>query len=110
MMKVFSQLFVLLILSGQALSGERACYNTVQSFGNQMLMLGTRSFHVISIRTWIERINHFVDQVNVENHLFLNIFEKIGFVFKVYFVCREQYNFSNAAEFNSCNFRFSLGG
>lgn len=66
------------MLSGQALSGERACYNTVQSFGNQMLMLGTRSFHVISIRTWIERINHFVDQVNVVNHHFLNIFDKIA--------------------------------
>ncbi|XP_046679913.1 vacuolar protein sorting-associated protein 8 homolog isoform X2 [Homalodisca vitripennis] len=45
-----------------ALAGERACYNTVQSFGNQILLLGTRSFHVISIRTWIERVNHFVDQ------------------------------------------------
>lgn len=73
------------MLSGQALSGERACYNTVQSFGNQMLMLGTRSFHVISIRTWIERINHFVDQVNVVNYDFLNIFEKIALVEQYFF-------------------------
>ncbi|XP_075220706.1 vacuolar protein sorting 8 [Lycorma delicatula] len=50
------------VSKAMALAGERACYNTVQSFGNQMLLLGTNSFHVISIRTWTERINHLIEQ------------------------------------------------
>jgi hypothetical protein len=47
----------------QALAGERACYNSIVSFGNQMLLLGTKTFHVLTIRSWIERLNHLIKQV-----------------------------------------------
>jgi hypothetical protein len=47
----------------QALAGERACYNSIVSFGNQMLLLGTKTFHVLTIRSWIERLNHLIRQV-----------------------------------------------
>lgn len=47
----------------QALAGERACYNTIKSFGNQVLFLGMRSFHVISTRSWLERLNNLLEQV-----------------------------------------------
>ncbi|RZF35520.1 hypothetical protein LSTR_LSTR010211 [Laodelphax striatellus] len=50
------------VSKAMALAGERACYSTVQSFGNQLLLLGTNSLHVISIRSWTERINHLIDQ------------------------------------------------
>jgi len=49
--------------SFQALAGERACYNSIVSFGNQMLLLGTKTFHVLTIRSWIERLNHLIRQV-----------------------------------------------
>ena len=49
--------------SFQALAGERACYNSIVSFGNQMLLLGTKTFHVLTIRSWIERLNHLIKQV-----------------------------------------------
>jgi hypothetical protein len=45
------------------LAGERACYNSIVSFGNQMLLLGTKTFHVLTIRSWIERLNHLIRQV-----------------------------------------------
>lgn len=47
----------------QALAGERACYNTVQSYGNQVVLLGVKSCHVVSIRSWIERLDSLVDKV-----------------------------------------------
>ncbi|GLH03603.1 Vacuolar protein sorting-associated protein 8 homolog [Gryllus bimaculatus] len=50
------------VSKAMALAGERACYNSVVSFGNQMLILGTKSFHVLTIRTWNERLNHLVKQ------------------------------------------------
>jgi hypothetical protein len=52
-----------LYFSFQALAGERACYNSIVSFGNQMLLLGTKTFHVLTIRSWIERLNHLIRQV-----------------------------------------------
>ncbi|XP_078620345.1 vacuolar protein sorting-associated protein 8 homolog isoform X1 [Branchiostoma floridae x Branchiostoma japonicum] len=45
-----------------ALAGERACYNSVVSFSNQLLFLGTKSIHVMTIRTWMERIDLLVKQ------------------------------------------------
>ncbi|KAI5709822.1 hypothetical protein M8J76_015723 [Diaphorina citri] len=45
-----------------ALAGERACYNTVQNFGNQLLLLGVRSLHVLTIRSWDNRLDVLVEQ------------------------------------------------
>lgn len=45
-----------------ALAGERACYNSLLSFGNQMIILGTRGLHVLGIRTWKERLDHLIRQ------------------------------------------------
>jgi len=42
----------------QALAGERACYNSILSFGSQMLVLGTKTVHILSVRTWSERLDH----------------------------------------------------
>lgn len=50
----------------QALAGERACYNTVQNYGNQVLLLGFKSCHVVSIRSWIERLDSLVDKVSID--------------------------------------------
>lgn len=45
-----------------ALAGERACYNSLLSFGNQMIVLCTRSLHVLGVRTWKERLDHLLRQ------------------------------------------------
>lgn len=45
-----------------ALAGERACYNSLLSFGNQMIVLGTKGLHVLGIRTWKERLDHLMRQ------------------------------------------------
>ncbi|XP_068082015.1 vacuolar protein sorting-associated protein 8 homolog isoform X2 [Anabrus simplex] len=50
------------VSKAMALAGEHACYNSVVSFGNQMLLLGTKKFHVLTIRTWTERLNHLMKQ------------------------------------------------
>jgi len=44
---------------GRALSqaGERLCYESVASFGGQLVALGATGVHVFSIRTWIERLS-----------------------------------------------------
>jgi hypothetical protein len=67
---VFASLVMLAVVptlcsSFQALAGERACYNSIVSFGNQMLLLGTKMFHVLTIRAWDERLNHLIRQVTV---------------------------------------------
>lgn len=49
-----------------ALTGERACYNTVVVFGSQLLLLGTKSLHVICMRTWTERLQHLIVQVSLK--------------------------------------------
>ncbi|XP_033606542.1 vacuolar protein sorting-associated protein 8 homolog isoform X2 [Cryptotermes secundus] len=50
------------VSKAMALAGERACYNSIVSFGNQMLLLGTKMFHVLTIRAWDERLNHLIKQ------------------------------------------------
>lgn len=50
------------VSQAMALAGERACYNTVQSFGNQLLLLGIRSLHVLTIRSWDNRLDVLVEQ------------------------------------------------
>nr|CAD7195543.1 unnamed protein product [Timema douglasi] len=51
------------VSKAMALAGERACYNSVVSFGNQLLVLGTKTFHVLTIRAWNERLAYLVKQV-----------------------------------------------
>nr|XP_034192046.1 vacuolar protein sorting-associated protein 8 homolog [Osmia lignaria] len=50
------------VSKAMALAGERACYNTVVTFGTQLLLLGTKSLHVVCIRTWTERLRHLTIQ------------------------------------------------
>lgn len=52
------------VSKAMALAGERACYNTVITFGSQLLLLGMKSLHAICVRTWTERLRHLTMQVN----------------------------------------------
>jgi vacuolar protein sorting-associated protein 8 len=46
----------------QAAAGERACYHSVVACGQQLLVVGTRSVHALSVRPWTERVGHLVRQ------------------------------------------------
>lgn len=46
------------VSKAMSMAGERACYNTVVTFGSQLLLLGTKSLHAVCIRTWMERLRH----------------------------------------------------
>ena len=41
-----------------SLGGEMAVYGSNTSFTNQLLLLGNRTYHVLMIRTWSERLDH----------------------------------------------------
>ncbi|XP_005999154.1 vacuolar protein sorting-associated protein 8 homolog isoform X1 [Latimeria chalumnae] len=45
-----------------ALVGEKACYQSVSSYGGQIIYLGTKSVHVMMLRTWRERVDHLLKQ------------------------------------------------
>lgn len=45
-----------------ALAGERACYNSIVSRGDQLLVLGTKAVHLVKLRTWPERLVYLSDQ------------------------------------------------
>ncbi|KAK1803009.1 hypothetical protein P4O66_021538 [Electrophorus voltai] len=45
-----------------ALVGERACYQSVCSYAGQIFYLGTKSVHVMTLRSWRERVEHFLKQ------------------------------------------------
>ncbi|XP_017773798.1 PREDICTED: vacuolar protein sorting-associated protein 8 homolog isoform X2 [Nicrophorus vespilloides] len=45
-----------------ALAGDRACYNSLSSRGDQLLVLGTRAVHMVKLRTWHERLLYLSDQ------------------------------------------------
>lgn len=45
-----------------ALAGERACYNSLSSRGEQLLVLGTKAVHMVKLRTWHERLMYLSDQ------------------------------------------------
>lgn len=45
-----------------ALAGERACYNSLSSRGNQLLILGTKAVHMVKLRTWPERLFYLSEQ------------------------------------------------
>lgn len=40
-----------------AMAGERACYNSMVSRGNQLLILGMKSVHMLRLRSWDERLS-----------------------------------------------------
>ena len=41
-------------------AGEKATYGSLLTFTNQLLLLGRKSFHVLVIRTWSERLDYLV--------------------------------------------------
>ncbi|XP_005184957.2 vacuolar protein sorting-associated protein 8 homolog [Musca domestica] len=43
-----------------ALAGTHACYNSLAARGVQLYVLGSRSMHLIGVRTWMERITYLV--------------------------------------------------
>ncbi|XP_035390736.1 vacuolar protein sorting-associated protein 8 homolog isoform X2 [Electrophorus electricus] len=45
-----------------ALVGERACYQSVCSYAGQIFYLGTKSVHIMTLRSWRERVEHFLKQ------------------------------------------------
>ncbi|XP_030298154.1 vacuolar protein sorting-associated protein 8 homolog isoform X4 [Sparus aurata] len=55
----------------QALVGEKACYQSVSSYGGQIVYLGTKSAHIMALRNWRERIDcllkqeHFVEALSL---------------------------------------------
>nr|XP_033321301.1 vacuolar protein sorting-associated protein 8 homolog [Megalopta genalis] len=61
------------VSKAMALAGERACYNTVVTFGTQLLFLGTKSLHVVCIRTWTERLRHLTMQKRFPEALALGL-------------------------------------
>ncbi|CAJ1066529.1 vacuolar protein sorting-associated protein 8 homolog [Xyrichtys novacula] len=54
-----------------ALVGEKACYQSVSSYAGQIVYLGTKSAHIMTLRTWRERIDclmkqeHFVEALSL---------------------------------------------
>ena len=43
-------------------ASEYACYHSAQVFNGQLLLLGTKSIHCLTIRSWRDRIDYFVKQ------------------------------------------------
>ncbi|XP_016842298.1 vacuolar protein sorting-associated protein 8 homolog [Nasonia vitripennis] len=61
------------VSKAMALAGERACYNTVITFGSQLLLLGMKSLHAICVRTWTERLRHLTMQKRYREALELGL-------------------------------------
>ncbi|XP_063986290.1 vacuolar protein sorting-associated protein 8 homolog [Diachasmimorpha longicaudata] len=61
------------VSKAMALAGERACYNSVITYGNQLLLLGTRRLHVVFIRTWSERLRYLTLQKRYPEALALGL-------------------------------------
>ena len=41
-----------------SVAGQMAVYGSVTAFTNQLLVLGAKTFHVLVIRSWTERLEH----------------------------------------------------
>ncbi|XP_065604649.1 vacuolar protein sorting-associated protein 8 homolog isoform X2 [Cyrtonyx montezumae] len=54
-----------------ALVGEKACYQSISSCGGQIFYLGTKSVHVMTLRSWRERIDHLLKQERLTDALAL---------------------------------------
>ncbi|KAM7408077.1 hypothetical protein PAMA_001975 [Pampus argenteus] len=54
-----------------ALVGEKACYQSISSYAGQIVYLGTKSAHIMTLRNWRERIDcllkheHFVEALSL---------------------------------------------
>lgn len=46
----------------EALVGEKACYQSVCSYAGQMVLLGTKSAHIMTLRNWRERVDCLLKQ------------------------------------------------
>ncbi|XP_034145557.1 vacuolar protein sorting-associated protein 8 homolog isoform X3 [Esox lucius] len=46
----------------EALVGEKACYQSVCSYAGQIVILGTKSAHVMTLRSWRERVDFLLKQ------------------------------------------------
>ncbi|GAB1300127.1 Vacuolar protein sorting-associated protein 8 homolog [Apodemus speciosus] len=46
----------------RALVGEKACYQSISSYGGQIFYLGTKSVYVMTLRSWRERMDHLLKQ------------------------------------------------
>ena len=42
----------------QAYAGERACYHSMVGFNSQLVLLGTKSVHVMTMRNWQDVRNY----------------------------------------------------
>ncbi|XP_033629373.1 vacuolar protein sorting-associated protein 8 homolog [Asterias rubens] len=45
------------VSQAMALAGERACYQSISSYKGQLVILGTKSLHVMTTRAWSERLD-----------------------------------------------------
>ncbi|XP_066544488.1 vacuolar protein sorting-associated protein 8 homolog isoform X2 [Amia ocellicauda] len=45
-----------------ALVGEKACYQSVCSYGGQIVYLGTKSVHIMTLRSWRQRVDYLLKQ------------------------------------------------
>uniref|UniRef100_A0A8D2MNY0 Vacuolar protein sorting-associated protein 8 homolog n=1 Tax=Zonotrichia albicollis TaxID=44394 RepID=A0A8D2MNY0_ZONAL len=54
-----------------ALVGEKACYQSISSCGGQVFYLGTKSVHVMTLRSWRERVDHLLKQERLTDALAL---------------------------------------
>ncbi|XP_057331528.1 vacuolar protein sorting-associated protein 8 homolog [Microplitis mediator] len=61
------------VSKAMALAGERASYNTVITYGNQLLLLGTKRLHIVFIRTWSERLRYLTLQKRYPEALSLGL-------------------------------------
>ncbi|KAF6203449.1 hypothetical protein GE061_001780 [Apolygus lucorum] len=61
------------VSKAMALAGQRAVYSSVHNFGNQLLLLGGKTVHVISIRLWAERIDSLIRENRYEDGLRLSM-------------------------------------
>ncbi|XP_067145381.1 vacuolar protein sorting-associated protein 8 homolog isoform X3 [Centruroides vittatus] len=50
------------VSKAMTVAGERACYHSLAAFGSQILLLGLKSVHVLTLRTWNERIDVLLKQ------------------------------------------------
>ncbi|XP_060028078.1 vacuolar protein sorting-associated protein 8 homolog isoform X2 [Erinaceus europaeus] len=50
------------LINFTALVGEKACYQSISSYGGQIFYLGTKSVYVMMLRSWRERVDHLLKQ------------------------------------------------
>ena len=53
------------VSKAMAVAGERACYHSMVSFGNQVILLGTKALQVMTVRSWDERLNQLFENKQI---------------------------------------------